>query len=144
MQRAAAGPQRAWRAAPDQSQRRKRARLLDRAVRDHGVETRVAAAVQLGALRLHNERKGLRERQDRRLLLGLPLGERTARRLQHFERADDALRIGGAEARGGQRIKARELGVQRLRRRGSREKPVAGADSPPGCPGCRTAPPSAP
>ena len=47
---------------------------------------------------------------------------------EHLERADDALRIGGAKARGGERIAAGKLGVQRLRRLRLREKPVAGAN----------------
>ena len=68
------------------------------------------------------------ERQERRLLRGLPFGKRTARGFEHFERADDALRIGGAKARGGERIAAGKLGVQRLRRLRLREKPVAGAN----------------
>ena len=58
----------------------------------------------------------------------MPFGERTARGFEHFERADDALRIAGAKARGGERIAAGKLGVQRLRRLGLRGDPITRAD----------------
>jgi hypothetical protein len=90
-----------------------RAHLVERAGGQHGIEARIDAAVELGALGIEKDLDCGVGGERGRHAVTMPVGERTAGRQDHLERAGDAGAIARPEALRGRRITVAELGVER-------------------------------
>jgi len=94
---------------------RKRRDFLKCARCQHGVEPCIDMLVKHGAVGREKDRDGARRIERRRHAFAMPIGNRAAGRLQHFERAGDAWPVGWLQAARRYGIAPRKLGVQRRR-----------------------------
>ena len=86
--------------------------LVERAAREHGVEPRVDALAELRTIWREIEARPFAGAKRRRRARAEERDERTPRRSEHLERAQDALPVAGIEARGGLGIARHELVVK--------------------------------
>jgi hypothetical protein len=91
---------------------RKAPHLVEQAGVQHGVEARIQALVQPGAVfGLDADQGPVHARLTRGLRMPFAQGATAA--AKHLQRALDALRVAGVQAGGGVRVDPRQLGVQR-------------------------------
>lgn len=94
--------------------RRQSADLFKSARRNHLIKTGIDPRIKRGALRREEQFDRTRGIKDRRRLVPMPVGERPAGRLDHFERAGDTGAVARTESDSGFGIAARELRMQRF------------------------------
>ncbi len=89
-----------------------RPHLVERARRKHGIETRIDPAVEFPTLRRKEHPDGMGGFQHRRQAAAVPVRDRAAGRVEHFERAGDAGAVGGVQPCGSSGIAVRKLGMK--------------------------------
>ena len=91
-----------------------RPHLLERALRQHGLEPALDPALQFVALRMQENLDRAIRIDDRRQSLAVPVGDRPAGRLQHFQRPQNSRAVARHDPAGGDRIARAKFGMQGL------------------------------